>query len=60
MQAVEIHFGKQKLMVFLSIKKLVAYPKGSFILYLTYNLPKNEHFLPTDTLTYVCISGVKK
>ena len=24
------------------------------------NFPKNEHFLPTDTHTYVCVSGGKK
>ena len=24
------------------------------------NFPKNEHILPPDTHTYVCISGVKK
>ena len=23
----------------------------------TPNLPKNEHFLPPDTQTYVCVSG---
>ena len=26
----------------------------------TPNFPKNEHFLPPDTDTYVCVSGVKK
>ena len=26
----------------------------------TPNFPKNEHFSPPDTDTYVCVSGVKK
>ena len=26
----------------------------------TPNFPKNEHFLPSDTHMYVCVSGVKK
>ena len=26
----------------------------------TQNFSKNEHFLPTDTHTYVCVSGGKK
>ena len=26
----------------------------------TPNVPKNEHFLPHDTHTYVCVSGDKK
>ena len=26
----------------------------------TPNFPKNEHFLPLDTHTYVCVSGGKK
>ena len=26
----------------------------------TPNFPKNEHFLPPDTHTYVCVSGVNK
>ena len=26
----------------------------------TPNFPKNEHFLPPDTHTYVCVSGGKK
>ena len=26
----------------------------------TSNFPKNEHFLPPDTHTYVCVSGGKK
>ena len=26
----------------------------------TSNFPKNEHFLPPDTHTYLCISGGKK
>ena len=26
----------------------------------TPNFPKNEHFLPPDTHTYVCVTGAKK
>ena len=26
----------------------------------TPNFPENEHFLPPDTHTHVCVSGVKK
>ena len=26
----------------------------------TQNFPKNEHFLPPDTHTYLCVSGDKK
>ena len=29
-------------------------------LQLYFNLPKNSHFLPPDTHTKVCVSGVKK
>ena len=35
---------------------------GFSVIYLvrTQNFPQNEHFLPPDTHTYICISGGKK
>ena len=34
--------------------------QGTIHLVSTENFPKNQHFLPSDTHTYVCISGGKK